>query len=385
MRKYGSRRLARKALPKFAAVAGKVRAIVRDGQLPPGGGIPSEASLCGMFRCSRGTVRRAIGELVAEGLLRRVKGSGTFVASPSYARRDRFIGVIMPTVLNGEVLRFFEAMSALADARGYRIVPFVGCGLPSIEAAFIHSLDAIHVAGIARFPTIPEHPLSERELRDTIQGKGIPLVAVNDYWGDPLGCHHICVDETASVDLVASHLRALGHRRIAWADSADRNPRVRALRRLRQVLAREDLELPPHYEFNCLAYKPLTMETIWPKQGPPPTAVVTPYDGVAMHFTRALRASGLRVPEDVSVVSLNGPVLFNPQSVDLTCVVPPVETMTGYCLDLLLANDSDTAPRAVTFSPKLQQGATSGVCRERPAPMVETPPAGLDGPGVSLP
>jgi len=44
--------------------------------------LPSERELCEAFDLSRTTVREAIDALVNEGLLRREKGRGTFVASP---------------------------------------------------------------------------------------------------------------------------------------------------------------------------------------------------------------------------------------------------------------------------------------------------------------
>ena len=48
----------------------------------PGEPIPSERELCGRFGVSRTTARAAIGRLVAEGVLERDHGRGTFVAEP---------------------------------------------------------------------------------------------------------------------------------------------------------------------------------------------------------------------------------------------------------------------------------------------------------------
>ena len=44
--------------------------------------LPSEPSICTHFDVSRTTVRQALGELEAEGMIRREKGRGTFVAEP---------------------------------------------------------------------------------------------------------------------------------------------------------------------------------------------------------------------------------------------------------------------------------------------------------------
>lgn len=48
----------------------------------PGKMIPSERELMGRYQVSRATVRKAIDSLVAEGLLRRIQGKGTFAVTP---------------------------------------------------------------------------------------------------------------------------------------------------------------------------------------------------------------------------------------------------------------------------------------------------------------
>src|SRR5690606_21176071 len=51
------------------------------GEWRPGQAIPSESRLAGRFGVSLGTVRKAIDELVAEKILVRHQGRGTFVAA----------------------------------------------------------------------------------------------------------------------------------------------------------------------------------------------------------------------------------------------------------------------------------------------------------------
>ncbi len=55
---------------------------VLEEDLPPGARLPSERELCARFEASRTTVRRALAELVASGLLRAEHGRGTFVQPP---------------------------------------------------------------------------------------------------------------------------------------------------------------------------------------------------------------------------------------------------------------------------------------------------------------
>lgn len=62
----------------------QLREILRrmaERELPPGSPIPSERELAERYDVSRLTVRTAIGKLVDEGLLTRVRGKGTFTAA----------------------------------------------------------------------------------------------------------------------------------------------------------------------------------------------------------------------------------------------------------------------------------------------------------------
>jgi GntR family transcriptional regulator len=55
---------------------------IASGRWAPGDRMASEPDLCGHFDVSRTTVRQALGELENEGLIRKEKGRGTYVAEP---------------------------------------------------------------------------------------------------------------------------------------------------------------------------------------------------------------------------------------------------------------------------------------------------------------
>jgi GntR family transcriptional regulator len=53
-----------------------------SGRWRPGEQLPSEPSLCAHFEVSRTTVRQALAQLGSEGMIRKEKGRGTFIAQP---------------------------------------------------------------------------------------------------------------------------------------------------------------------------------------------------------------------------------------------------------------------------------------------------------------
>lgn len=79
--------------PPFRQIADQLRRAIQLGDLEPGGRVPSEAELIEHYGVARMTVRQAVAELKAEGLVIAEHGRGVFVRSRPTVRRlasDRF-------------------------------------------------------------------------------------------------------------------------------------------------------------------------------------------------------------------------------------------------------------------------------------------------------
>ena len=74
-------------VPFHVQIREQLRSAIADGTLPEDAQLPSEQALSEAYEVSRMTARQALSALVAEGLLRRVHGRGTFVTPPK-VRRD---------------------------------------------------------------------------------------------------------------------------------------------------------------------------------------------------------------------------------------------------------------------------------------------------------
>ncbi|RVX46246.1 regulatory GntR family protein [Nonomuraea polychroma] len=65
---------------RYQVIAAELRARIEDGQLPPGGALPSEADLRRHYAASRNTVRQALAVLERDGLVVAEHGRGRFVS-----------------------------------------------------------------------------------------------------------------------------------------------------------------------------------------------------------------------------------------------------------------------------------------------------------------
>jgi len=78
--------------PLYRQIYGLLTRELQAGQWQPGEMIPTAQALATQYRVSQGTVRKAIDQLVAENILKRRQGRGTFVATHREARSEfRFL------------------------------------------------------------------------------------------------------------------------------------------------------------------------------------------------------------------------------------------------------------------------------------------------------
>src|SRR6201995_2622537 len=71
----------------YRTLAGQLRTAIRDGEYDGGRQLPTEEQLAASFSVSRQTVRRAMQDLVSEGITYRVAGRGTYPV----AEKDRYV------------------------------------------------------------------------------------------------------------------------------------------------------------------------------------------------------------------------------------------------------------------------------------------------------
>lgn len=91
--------------PLYQQLMTRLKNDIVAGVYPAGGRIPSEQVLCDTYGVSRVTVRKAMLDLVQEGLLVRQQGKGTFVAEEKLRRDLSMLPALLIPARPGDITR----------------------------------------------------------------------------------------------------------------------------------------------------------------------------------------------------------------------------------------------------------------------------------------
>ncbi len=198
----------------------------------------------------------------------------------------------------------------------------------------------------------------ERPLLQAAAEADLPFVAIGP--DEPISQGHVvrCDNYSAGV-LVAEHLAALGHTRVAFAggprDSRDTEDRLRGLR---EGLEARGAQIRTEWVSFCRSYDPEAGEEyaqLFLKRRPTVTAVVLGNDALALAFMRALLQRGVIIPRDLSVVGFDGVPEGARMLPALTTVAQPMRLMgREACRRLLGEIDAPGAEQPTTIEYRME-------------------------------
>lgn len=275
-------------------------------------------------------------------------------------RRTRTIGVMVPEISEGYSATL---MSGIEDA-------LLQAGYLYFVASHRHRDDLIE-----EYPRLMlDRSVDGLIVVDTpVRARlPVPVVAVSGHQRTP-GVTNIVVDHERAAAEALAHLRALGHRRVAFikgqafsSDTAVRWRTIRAAARASGIAIDAALvgqldgdsplpDLGRTVTARLLAVRPRF------------TALFAFNDISALGAIRAIREAGLRVPEDVSVIGFDDIASAAYQHPGLTTVRQPLYDMGQRAADTVVARVEapDTrAPSTITLAPVLVvRGTTAKVGR----------------------
>ena len=257
--------------------------------------------------------------------------------------RTHNIGLIVADIANPFFPPLIKAAESQARQRDYHIFVTDTNEDPAVEEELVHAL-AKQVDGVLLCSPRMSNSLIERLSRE------VPLVVINRQVN---GLPAVLMDVGGGARQAIEHLTALGHRDIALVSGPRGSWTSREIRRSATAAARAaDATLtvlgpnPPTEAVGIAVAEQIR------RCGA--SAVLAYNDLMAIGLIEGLYATGLRVPEDISVVGIDDIALSRLTRPKLTTVATPTATAGRAAVDMLLQPDDDRRTNAqVTLQTEL--------------------------------
>ncbi|EJW17171.1 transcriptional regulator, GntR family [Paenibacillus alvei DSM 29] len=324
--------------PLYLQVQRYIEDMIQNKQLKPNDRIPTEKELMEQFQVSRITVVNALAALVKEGLIYRVPGRGSFVSKQIMGkmimaqeesnnantnemrdssvsgfagreRRKKVVGFVMPTLDDYFAMRLINSIQKTLNERGYSLIVAFSGGSKDREEQQIREMLEMGIAGLLLFP-VDEDMYNEEIL--SLKVNGFPFVLIDRYLPG-VDTHYVCSDNRLGAEMAVAHLWELGHRNIAICTDAFRdcvsvqdriagymNEYQRRGAMINPALILTDFTIPVGEEADDSVLARYMRSGI-------ATAYIALHGKLGMRMHQIAKRAGLRVPEDISIVTFDDP------------------------------------------------------------------------------
>ena len=233
------------------------------------------------------------------------------------ARRSKTLGVLILDLHNPVSAEIVDAVQAEIRQYGYSSLLVTGGDDPVLEKAEIDTLLQFQIEGLI----LISHRLTPEALKAI--ATEVPTVTVTREDIEVAHMDSVCNDDVAGAQIAVDHLVGLGHSNIICLSGGDNPVSISRAEGYKQAMKRHGLTEKSQIVSGGLtdsagykaAKKALELS---------PTALVVANDIAAVGAIAAIEESGLRVPEDISIVGYDGFRLGGLRSVNLTSVAQPL-------------------------------------------------------------
>ncbi len=295
-----------------------------------------------------------------------------YLARSLRGKRSFSVGVLVPEISEGYAAGVMSGVEGHLVREGYFYLMASHRSKPDLLEEYLKHLEDRSVEG---FILVAAH---------LAKAPSLPTVVLSGHQRLP-GVTNVVLDQDHAAHLALSHLRELGHERIAFfrgaKGNADADDRWRAIV---ETAASFGLEIAPELALQLVgtSYGPVfspeegyqegyiygqkLLATVPKGQRPEFTALFAFNDVSAIGAMRAFLDAGLRVPEDVSVVGFDDILSAAFHNPSLTTVRQPLRRMGETGSEILLERlaGKNSHPDFVTVEPELVVRASTGPARK---------------------
>jgi LacI family repressor for deo operon, udp, cdd, tsx, nupC, and nupG len=255
------------------------------------------------------------------------------VARGLVTRRTSTIGVVVTTIADPFVASVVSGIEDAAEERGYSVLLANSNADPDREVRVVRSFGERRVDGIivtsSRVGAL-YFPLMER-MR-------VPVVLLNNQHPSEFA-HSVLIDNVQASLEATRHLVRLGHRRIGYiGDRFGHQSDAERFAGYRLAVEEAGMEFSPELVVHGDGKSEgggQAMAQILALRNPP-TAVFCYNDMSALGAMRQIRARGLKIPDDISIVGFDDLFLCEHLEPPLTTVRQPMRRMGRMAMETLL-------------------------------------------------
>ena len=353
---------------KYQQIEEELKQLILEEQIKPGEKMPSENVLTAKYGVSRQTVRKAISNLINEGFVYAVQGSGTFCSDASRFKKDsKDIAVVMTYLSDYIFPKVISGIDSVLSENGYSIVLKNTNNSRTREIQCLENLIEKNIDGIIIEPSKSNVFCKHKYLYDRLDSYGIPYIFIQGAYSVMEDKPHVIMDDEKGAYLLTEHLIKLGHRNILGVFKSDDTQGQNRHKGYAKALAKEGIAYDPEnviwFYTEDRAVHPYTTLQKMIQSGKKVDAIVAYNDQIAFHLIKAIRELGLKVPEDISITGYDNSQTSANTDITLTTIVHPQQELGKIAAEALLKMiRGEEVDKKIVIEPKL---ITGNSCKNR--------------------
>nr|WP_319487465.1 GntR family transcriptional regulator [uncultured Caproiciproducens sp.] len=356
-------------IPKYIALVNWIKNQIEENELKYGERLYSENELSSMFSISRQTVRQAINVLVQEKFVESRQGSGTYITYNTLVKHEPSMTIGVITTYVGAYIfpNIIRGIENVLTEHGYSMQLTFTHNKVQNEKKVLCSMLEKGVDGMIVEPTQSGLPNPNIEIYNEIARQRIPVLFINSFYPG-IKIPHVALNDHMAGLLATKYLIDAGHKRIGGIFKSDDNQGHLRYAGYLEALLQAGFEICDEnvlwYSTEDFADLSLDTKRIL-RRIKDCTAVVCYNDEVAMNLVSMLKANDIKVPDQISLISIDNSDLASLCEVPLTSVAHPMdllgETAARNILELI---DNRLFKATVDFEPKVIERASVKIISE---------------------